>query len=177
LAAPFKAGNFALVTVGGPFESIVLTHCNCCLGPLWKHNTYGLQLLLGVPLKAWYLHIKIAVGGPFERKDFYITVTVGSPCESKVLTHYSCCWGPLWKKSTYTLQFLLGAPSMKFNSRVHTHFSCCWGPLWKQIIFNFSCCWGAPLKAKYLHITISVGEPFENKYLLMICFVAHFMSE
>jgi len=42
----------------------------------------------GVPLKAEYLHI--------------ITVTVGSPFESRVLTHYyNCCWGPLWKESTY----------------------------------------------------------------------------
>ena len=28
-------------------------------------------------MKAWYLHIKIAVGGLFENKEFYITVTVG----------------------------------------------------------------------------------------------------
>jgi len=55
-------------------------------------------------LKAWYLHIKIAVGGLFESKDFYITVTVeaplksrylhitiavGGPFESRVLTHYN----------------------------------------------------------------------------------------
>ena len=34
------------------------------------------------------------VGGPLKEKCSYITVTLG-PFESKVLTHYSCCWGAL----------------------------------------------------------------------------------
>jgi len=55
------------------------------------------------------LHITIAVGDLFESNFFYITIAVGGSCESKVLTHYDCCWGPLWKQSTYTLQLLLGA--------------------------------------------------------------------
>jgi len=54
-----------------------------------------LQLLLGAPLKATYLHIIITVGSLFESKEFYITVAVGGPIESKVLAHYLCCWWPL----------------------------------------------------------------------------------
>jgi len=33
--------------------------------------------------------------------------------KSKVLTHFSGCWGP-------------------FESRLPLNCSCCWGPLWKQ---------------------------------------------
>ena len=89
-----------------------------CWWPLWKQGTCT---------------IRIAAGGPFESKEFYFTVAAGGPCkskvvahynfcwgrcESKLLTHYICWWGPLWKQSTYTLQFPLGAPSVKFKSRV-----------------------------------------------------------
>ena len=80
-------------------------------------------------MKARYLHITIAVAGLFESKEFCITVAVKGPCESKVLTHCNCCWGPVKARClhitvpiggpfesrvlTYTLQFLLEALSMK----------------------------------------------------------------
>ena len=85
--------------------------------------------------------------------------------ESKVLTYYNGCWGGLSKQSTYTLQFLLGAPSMKFKCRELTHFSGCWWPLWKQSTFKLQLLLGAPFKAKYLRSTVSVVGPFESRVL------------
>jgi len=140
----------------GRFERTVLTHNSCCWRPLRQHSTCTLQLLFGSPLKAYYLHITVAVGGHSKRKvlthfsgcwglfesmEFYIIIAVGGPFGIKLVTHYRCCWGPLCKQSTYTCSFF-EAPSMKFKSIVLTHFSGCWGPLWKQIPSNCSCCWG-----------------------------------
>jgi len=51
---------------------------------------------------------------------------------------------------------------MKFKSRVLTHFSGFWGYLSKQNTCTVQFLMGGPLKVKYV---------------LMICFVAHYMSE
>jgi len=45
-------------------------------------------------LKGWYLHIAVAVRGPFD---------------SIVLAHYNCCFGPLGKHIACTLHLLLVA--------------------------------------------------------------------
>jgi len=100
------------VAVGSPFESKVFT----------------LKLLFGAFLKAWYLHIKIIVGGLFESKEFYIrpAVTVGGPFEIKVLADYNCCWGASVKASHLHITFAVDGP---FESRVLTHYSFLKGPL------------------------------------------------
>ena len=82
-------------------------------------------------LEAKYLHIKVAVCDPFE---------------SKLLTHYNCCWWPLWKQGTCTLQMRVGS-------------------LWKQGTQTLQLLLGALLRAKYLYIIVSVGGPFECRAL------------
>ena len=147
------------IAVGGPCESNVLSHYNCCCQGLWKQDAHTLQLLLGASLqaqylhitlslrpfqwslKAEYLHISVAVGAPLKADYLQIAAAVGGPFESKVPAYCSFCRGDLWKQSTYTLLFLLGAPSVKFKSRVLTYFSGCWGPSKSKLPSNCSCCW------------------------------------
>jgi len=59
--------------------------------------------------------LEILVGSFWKQSINTLWVPVGGPFESRVPTHCSCCSGPLWKQSTYTV-----------------HYSCCWGTLWKQ---------------------------------------------
>jgi len=77
------------VAVGDPFDSIVLAYYNCCLGPLWKHITCTLQLLLVATLKARYstCTLKLLLGAPLKARYLHITIAVGGPFESKVLKH------------------------------------------------------------------------------------------
>ena len=91
-------------------------------------------------MKARYLNIEIAAGGPLKARYLNIEIAVGDPFESKVLTHYNRCWGSLRKQGAYIFQLRLGASassvlthcslfkasSMNFKSRVVTHFSGCW---------------------------------------------------
>jgi len=106
------------LAVGSPFEGKVLTHCNCCWGPLWKQGTYTVQLLLGAPLKAEFLHVSF-FQGPLQRsfKAEYLhnSVVLGGPFEKRLPSNCSCCWRPLWKQSICTLISVGGGA---FESRV-----------------------------------------------------------
>ena len=68
-------------------QSKLLRHYSGGWGPLWKQSTYTLQLLLGAPLKAEYLHITVVVGAPLKARYLHITIAVRDPFESKVFTH------------------------------------------------------------------------------------------
>ena len=127
----------------GRFERTVLTHYSCCWRPLRQHSTCTLQLLFGSPLKAYYLHITVAVDGHSKRKvlthfsgcwglfesmEFYITIAVGAPLEASWL-HITVAVGGPFASRVLTHCSFFEAPSMKFKSRVLTHFSGCWEPL------------------------------------------------
>jgi len=55
-------------------------------------------------LKAEYLHITVAAEVPLKVEHLHTAVIEKGPFESRV-----CCWGPLQKQSTYTLQLVLAA--------------------------------------------------------------------
>jgi len=96
--------NNELSCCWGPFQKQSAYALPWLLGALWKQNADTLQLILTAVLTAEYLHITVAVRDPFK---------------SRVLTRCRCCWGSFWKKSTCTLQLLLG-------------------PLWKQTTYLWS---------------------------------------
>ena len=79
------------------------------------------------------------LGGPLKQKC--ITVSLG-PFESKVFTHYNCCWGPLWMQSSLLIQYIAVAV----------------GPLWKQDTSHITVAMGGPRQVPRLpslkHITV-----------------------
>jgi len=55
-----------IVGIGNRFESGSLTHYSCYCKPIWKPNTYTLQWLFGVLMKAEYLCITMDVDAPLK---------------------------------------------------------------------------------------------------------------
>jgi len=102
----------------------------------------------GVVLKGRYLHIAVAVWGPFD---------------SIVLAHYNCCLGSLWKYITCTLQLLLVAA---LQAR-YLHIKVATGAPLKAGHLHISMLLVAPMKARYSHIKVAVGGPCINKVGLL----------
>jgi len=50
-----------------------------------KLATYTLQLLLGGPMKAQYLHIAAADGAPLKARHLHIAVATGAPLKAENL--------------------------------------------------------------------------------------------
>jgi len=111
----------------------------------------------------------VKLGGSLKEKCLWFTVTLG-PFESKVFTHFNCCWGPLWKQSSLLI-----------------HYSCCWGPLKGRYFTHFSCKGGARGKCltclplnRPLYITLTVilyenMKPIEHVLLHPICVLSQVM--
>jgi len=91
--------HFSDCLLGAPLKARCLHIATSCWGPLWKQGAYTLQLLLGAPLEV-------------EQATFILQFLLGAPSmtfKSRVLAHFSGCWGTLWKQITFELQLLLGA--------------------------------------------------------------------
>jgi len=70
----------------------------------------------------------VKLRGPSKEKCLCITVTLGT-FESKVFTHYNCCWELLWKQSSLLI-----------------HYVCCRGPLESKVLYTLQLQWGARSK-------------------------------
>ena len=100
--------------------------------------------------------------GALWKKGLCISVTLG-PFETKVFTHYNCCWGSLSKQSILHITVAFGD---LFESVVSllTYYICYFGPLKAECLRN-AVAVGRPCKAEYLHITFVIGGPFESRVL------------
>ena len=109
------------------------------------------------------------LGGPLKEKC--ITIILG-PFESKVFSHYNCCWGSLLKQSSLLI-----------------HCSCYWAPFESKVGYfaHYSCKGGARGKCLachhlntplYISLTMILYEdtkPIEPVLLHPICVLSHLM--
>jgi len=88
---------YITVAVGGHSKRKVLTHFSGCWS-LFESMEFYIIIGVGAPLDAIWLHITVAVGGPFASRVLTHCSFFEAPSmklKSRVLTHFSGCWGPL----------------------------------------------------------------------------------
>ena len=133
----FESKEFYItVGVGSSFESKVLAYYNCYLGPLWKHSTCALQLLLVAPLKARQLYIKFSVGHPWKQGTYALQLLLGSSLKARNFT-LQLLLGVLLKEGSSTLQLLLGAPLKARCLHTTVSFRGPFNEIWKQSTYKF----------------------------------------
>jgi len=118
----------------------------------------------GAALKGRYVHITVAVRGPFDS----IVLAPYNCClgplwkQIRLLGHSSCCWWPLWKQGTYISQLLLVAP-LKAKC---LHITVGVGGLFTSRVFTQCSFFKAPsmnFKSKVVHISVAIGGLFESE--------------
>jgi len=67
----------------------------------------------------------VKLRGPL--KERCITVILG-PFESKIFSHYNCCWGPLWKQSIPLTHCSCYWSQFESKEGYFAHYSCKGGP-------------------------------------------------
>jgi len=91
-------------------------------------------------------------------------VAVGGSFERWAPTHCNCCWSPLWKQNTNTIQ-LLRAP-LKAGYLQYILQLLLLGASLKARNLHITVAIGGNFeKAEYLHITVVIGSPFESRVL------------